>query len=47
MKAIIFYKEKYVKWPTNQARKFVHEKFKAIGNIEDIIGAIDKTHLIL
>lgn len=47
MKAIISNKEKYVKWPTDQARTFVHEGFKAIGGIEDIIGAIDGTHFIL
>jgi hypothetical protein len=47
MKAIISNKEKYVKWPTDQVREFVHEGFKAIGGIEDIIGAIDGTHLIL
>ncbi|GBC10333.1 hypothetical protein RclHR1_09530008 [Rhizophagus clarus] len=37
----------YVKLPTDQARKFIHEGFKAIGCIEDIIGIIDGTHLIL
>jgi len=47
MKAIISNKEKYIKWPTDQARKFVHEGFKAIGDIEDIIGAVDGTHFIL
>jgi hypothetical protein len=47
MKEIISYKEKYVKWPTDQARKFVHKGFKTIGGIEDIIGTIDGTHLIL
>ncbi|UZO15326.1 uncharacterized protein OCT59_006755 [Rhizophagus irregularis] len=28
-------------------REFVHEGFKAIGGIEDIIGSIDGTHFIL
>ena len=47
MKAIISYKTSYIKWSTGQARKFVHEGFKVIGGIEDIIGSIDGTHFIL
>ena len=47
MKAIISYKTRYVKWPKGQARGFVHEGFKAIGDIENIIGSIDGTHFIL
>jgi hypothetical protein len=47
MKAIISYKTNYVKWPTGQAREFVHKGFEAIGGIEDIIGSIDGTHFIL
>src|SRR6266536_1315587 len=47
MKAIISHKAEYVKWPTGQDRKFVHDGFEAIGGIEDIIGAIDGTHFIL
>ena len=39
MKAIISYKTSYIKWPTEQDRKFVHEGFKEIGGIEDIIGS--------
>jgi hypothetical protein len=47
MKAIISYKAEYIKWPTGQDRKFVHDGFEAIGGIENIIGAIDGTHFIL
>jgi len=47
MKAIISYKTSYIKWPTGQGRKFVHEGFKEIGGIEDIIGSIDGTHFVL
>ncbi|RGB44211.1 hypothetical protein C1646_748924 [Rhizophagus diaphanus] len=47
MKAIISYKSEYIKWPTGQDRKFVHDGFEAIGGIENIIGAIDGTHFIL
>ncbi len=47
MKTIIFYKTSYIKQPTGQTRKFVHEGFKAIGGIEDIIGSIDGIHFIL
>ncbi|PKK61152.1 hypothetical protein RhiirC2_792236 [Rhizophagus irregularis] len=32
---------------SGQVREFVHEGFKAIGGIEDIIGSIDGTHFIL
>ncbi|CAI2188491.1 7596_t:CDS:2 [Funneliformis geosporum] len=47
MKAIIFNKEKYIKWPTtDQARNFVYEGFKAIGGIEEIIRAIDNTYFL-
>ncbi|PKY59816.1 hypothetical protein RhiirA4_430692 [Rhizophagus irregularis] len=37
----------YVKWPNSQVREFVHEGFKTIGGIEDIIGSIDGIHFIL
>ena len=47
MKAIISYKTSYIKWPIGQTRKFVHEGFKAIRGIEDIIRSIDSTHFIL
>ena len=47
MKAIISYKTSYIKWPTGQARKFVHEEFKAIEGIEDIIRSIDGIYFIL
>jgi hypothetical protein len=47
MKAIISHKTSYVKWPNSQIREFVHEGFKTIGGIEDIIGSIDGTHFIL
>jgi hypothetical protein len=48
MKAIISHKSDYIKWPTNeQDREFVHDGFKSIGGIEDIIGTIDGTHFIL
>ncbi|CAB5101692.1 unnamed protein product [Rhizophagus irregularis] len=47
MKAIISLKKKYIKWPTEHAREFVHDGFKSIGGIEDIIGAVDGTHFIL
>ncbi|CAG8620323.1 14025_t:CDS:2, partial [Rhizophagus irregularis] len=33
--------------PNSQVRKFVHEEFKTIGGIEDIIGSIDGSHFIL
>ncbi|GES76341.1 putative nuclease HARBI1 [Rhizophagus clarus] len=44
---LVLMSDRYVKLPTDQARKFIHEGFKAIGCIEDIIGIIDGTHLIL
>ena len=47
MKAIISYKTNYIKWLTGQARKFVHEEFKAIEGIEDIIRSIDGIYFIL
>ncbi|CAB4435521.1 unnamed protein product [Rhizophagus irregularis] len=48
MKAIISNKAKFIKWPTDErSREFVHAGFEAIGDIEDIIGAIDGTYFIL
>ncbi|PKB92083.1 hypothetical protein RhiirA5_446115 [Rhizophagus irregularis] len=40
-------KTEYIKWPTGQVRKFVHDGFEAIEGIENIIGTIDGTHFIL
>ncbi|PKC17266.1 hypothetical protein RhiirA5_369156 [Rhizophagus irregularis] len=35
MKAIISLKKKYIKWPTEHAREFVHDGFKSIGELRD------------
>ncbi|PKK81037.1 hypothetical protein RhiirC2_841243 [Rhizophagus irregularis] len=43
MKAIISHKTS----PNSQVREFVHEEFKTIRGIEDIIGSIDGSHFIL
>ena len=47
MKAIISNKTNFVKWPIEQDREFVRTGFEAIGDIEDIIGAIDGTYFTL
>jgi len=47
MLAILSLKSSLVIWPTGQARKMVHSGFKDIGGFNNVIGAIDGTHIIL
>jgi hypothetical protein len=47
MLAILSLKNSLVIWPTGESRKIVHAGFKNIGGFENVIGAIDGTHIIL
>src|SRR6266498_2002948 len=47
MLAILSLKNSLVIWPTEEPRKIVHSGFKNIGGFENVIGAIDGTHIIL
>ena len=47
MLAILSLKNSLVIWPTGESRKIVHSGFKNIGGFENVIGAIDGTHIIL
>ena len=47
MLAILSLKNSLVVWPTGESRKIVHSGFKNIGGFENVIGAIDGTHIIL
>jgi len=47
MLAILSLKNSLVIWPTEESRKIVHSGFKNIGGFENVIGAIDGTHIIL
>lgn len=45
--AIISLKKNLVKWPTGEDKQNTHEGFKNIGGMENIIGAIDGSHIVL
>src|SRR3954466_12207320 len=47
MLAILSLKNSLVIWPTEESRKIIHSGFKNIGGFENVIGAIDGTHIIL
>ncbi|CAG8655001.1 10550_t:CDS:2, partial [Rhizophagus irregularis] len=47
MIAIFSLKKTLVKWPTGEAKQNIHEGFKNIGEMEDVIGAIDGSHIVL
>lgn len=47
MLAILSLKSEVVIWPTGEFRKMVHLGFKNIGGFNNVIGAIDGTHIIL
>jgi len=47
MLAILLLKDSLVVWPTQELRRIVHAGFKNIGGFENVIGAIDGTHIIL
>jgi hypothetical protein len=47
MLAILSLKSSLVIWPTGQTRKMIHSGFKDIGGFNNVIGAIDGTHIIL
>ncbi|CAB5107573.1 unnamed protein product [Rhizophagus irregularis] len=45
MIAILSLKKTLVKWPTGEDKQYVHEGFKNIGGMENVIGAIDGSHI--
>jgi len=47
MIAISSLKKTLIKWPTNEIKQDTHEGFKNIGEMENVIGAIDGCHIIL
>lgn len=47
MLAILSLKDSLVMWPTQESRRIIHAGFKNIGGFENVIGAIDGTHIIL
>ncbi|CAB5364010.1 unnamed protein product [Rhizophagus irregularis] len=47
MIAIFSLKKTLVKWPTGEAKQNIHKGFKNIGEMEDVIGAIDGSHIVL
>ena len=47
VKAIIAQKHLFVQWPKREKRSFTHRGFQLIGGFENVIGAVDGTHVIL
>ena len=47
MIAISSLKKTLVKWPIGEIKQDIHEGFKNIGGMENVIGAIDGCHIIL
>src|ERR1043165_6367221 len=47
IKAIIAQKNLFVQWPKGEKRNHVHRGFQLIGGFENVIGAVDGTHIIL
>jgi hypothetical protein len=47
MLTILLLKNELVIWPTGELRKMVYLGFKNIGGFNNVIGAIDGTHIIL
>ena len=45
--AISSLKKTLVKWPTGKIKQDTHEGFKNIGGMENVIGAINRCHIIL
>lgn len=45
--AILSLKSELVVWPTGELRKMIHLGFKNIGGFNNVIGAVDGTHIIL
>ena len=47
IKAIIAQKNLYVQWPKGEKRNHVHRGFQLMRGFENVIGAVDGTHIIL
>src|SRR6266540_597801 len=47
IKAIIAQKNLFVQWPKGEKRNHVHRGFQLMGGFENVIGAVDGTHIIL
>lgn len=47
VKAIIAQKNLFVQWPKGEKRNYVHRGFQLIEGFENVIGAVDGTHIIL
>ena len=47
MKAILSFKLYFIKWLNDKKRQNVLQDFKDIGSFQNIIGLINRTHIIL
>ncbi|GBB93005.1 hypothetical protein RclHR1_00210001 [Rhizophagus clarus] len=45
IQAILAKKKSFVKWPTSEERKKVHEGFENLGGLKNVIGAVDGTYI--